>query len=281
MRMRVAWALGALLLLGCEAAESDGWPTCEGYCEQMGCVDGVAWNCANLGLGPDCGWLSQLPPVDCAAQGLSCWIGPDPHSRDQYYCARPGCGDAVVQQGEDCDDGSENGTTLAGCTADCALPQPLLDVAVPADGYEQTRIDYRPDLAQAEQRFIARSTGTALRLVLPEKYREAWLAPARDPDPECHRVFAGPPSALADGTWAFEFTQPVHLDAGSSWLLGVQCVEAYPCTIPLLQGDPLPDGSFHFRELGDRGVPVVPEGSDLQFELWIVPDAGTAAERAR
>lgn len=83
-------------------------------CSKYGCFEGMAYNCTFYG---DCG--DQREPIDCAADGLTCWWSTTHH---WFECDRPGCGDAVVQEWEECDEGVRvNGTRPDGCSSDCTL----------------------------------------------------------------------------------------------------------------------------------------------------------------
>jgi hypothetical protein len=60
--------------------------------------------------------------TDCTSQGDPCAPGTT-CNEDTDTCAQQAqCGDGVIDSGEDCDEGSANGSTPCGCQADCTLP---------------------------------------------------------------------------------------------------------------------------------------------------------------
>lgn len=281
MRMWLACVVGALLLFGCD----DTGRVCEGElclecpdeppCTNRGCIDGVAWTCETGAYGGMCG-QRQGPSFDCAAAGLVC--RPDSPWSYGGYCAPAGCGDGVLQDDEACDDGADNGTSRAACGIDCSPPRGVVADAVPSDGYETVRLEYDPDRASAEQSFVVHASGVLIRLELSEALEDVWIQPGDVAAPS--RQIRAKRVTTATGKMAFEFDVQVRMQAGETWLLGVRC-PTWGCTIPLLLGDPLPDGSFALRPRGAWDPPPFPAGADLWFKLWIVPDVPSTAERAR
>jgi cysteine-rich repeat protein len=119
---------------GCDdgAANSDTTPdACRTDCEPPSCGDGVAdqgEDCDTAGTSATCdadctfsvcgdgSWNEAFEVCDDGADNHD-WR-PDACRED---CTLPTCGDGVVDAGETCDRGDENGDTANGCRADCAL----------------------------------------------------------------------------------------------------------------------------------------------------------------
>lgn len=279
MRIRSAGVLAAagLLLSGCEPPESERWPDqppgeqwpdCGERCQLEGCIDGIAWNCGNPVAG-DCAYRPQADPIDCNAAGLLCW-SVLAWSSLQSYCAPPGCGDGVLQAGEECDYGPHNGTVGSSCLRDCTFGPAGAFVSASRSWPGRIRVAYSSAHASAEQTFAAGRSGILTRVVLEDAFREVWIAKGLESEGAA-RIQAGPPRSEGN-RFVFDFEEPVQFRRGEVWRLGVTCADPDDCSVPLLIGDSLRDGAFALRPLDELPPPWLPTGSDLWFTLWIKPN---------
>ena len=258
---------------GCtdDCAERD--PACwcpNPACEREGCIDGVAWNCDFYG---DC--ADQLPGNDCAAAGLTCWESADPQETGgaQFYCASAGCGDGVVQEGEACDDGPENGGHLAACTPACQPPPvAVLDQRHAASSGEPGMLSIHPTAYAAFQTFTAEKSG---RLAwIAADLSQSGLYVLRDDGYDfLASAVATDREVGATRRREHHFLDPVFLEAGRQYAFGLWCGGG-DCELEVTHDDRYPAGELLFRPHPGSPAPAepAPAGVDLPFETWIIEE---------
>lgn len=239
-------------------------------CERTGCIDGVAWNCRFYG---DC--ADQLPADDCAAAGLSCYTTAADGWSGTAYCAPTGCGDGVVQDGEACDEGPENGTRLDGCTKSCAqAPAAVRDQVHAAADEELERIPYRQADFAAIQTFTPAVSGRLAWIVADVTY--GGLFELRG---DAYELLAA--STLVEREVdervqnEHHFFEPVFVEAGKRYAFALQCGLGRECDLPITRGDRYPGGALLFRAYPSRPESVpepAPADADVPFETWVITE---------
>jgi cysteine-rich repeat protein len=237
-------------------------------CEREGCLDGVLSTC--VGFGGDCN--DQGPIVDCTAQGLTCWdadLGSLEPGTEVASCAPAGCGDAVVQSGEACDDGRANGTRLNGCSSACTLP-------VPAERDQRHAAEDGEPLAFGMPRHLAYQTFTA-----EKSGRLAWIVA----DMPSTGLFvlqegdfvllarASPASGNHDGRHRYEhhFLHPVFVEAGKQYAFDLRCWS--DCEVEVTRGDRYAGGGLVFAPIANQEMPAPPPAdADVPFDTWVIEE---------